>query len=157
MTVVRTFAVIIFLFLIPLHAQAAVQGFARLSLVEGNVQLRSEGDADWLPAAVNTPLIEGDSVWCPAGSRAEVQLADGSVVRLDGRTSLEVVDLETDFSRMYLGMGCAGFFVPPLPHDLTILYDHAANRRVGGCFPDAAAGKGDDEVFDFPATDGIKA
>ncbi|HEY6008919.1 MAG TPA: FecR family protein, partial [Geobacteraceae bacterium] len=105
MTVVRTFAVIIFLFLIPLHAQAAVQGFARLSLVEGNVQLRSEGDADWLPAAVNTPLIEGDSVWCPAGSRAEVQLADGSVVRLDGRTSLEVVDLEADFSRMYLGMG----------------------------------------------------
>jgi hypothetical protein len=67
--------------------------------------MKGEGDTEWLPAAANTPLVEGDSVWCPGGSRAEVELADGSVVRLDGRTNIDIIDLGEDFSRFHVGMG----------------------------------------------------
>lgn len=95
------------LLLLPLNLLASEQGFARLRLIEGDVQVRSADSDDWVPAAVNTPLYEGDSVWTPKGSRTEIQLRDGGVIRLDARSSLNVLKVESDFLQFNLAMGRA--------------------------------------------------
>src|SRR5512139_331018 len=96
--------VVICLLLLPAGLRAH-EGYGRISLVQGEVQLRGADDPDWLPAAINTPLAEGDSVWCPPGARVEIQLRTGARLRLDGRSALEVVELADDFQQFFLAMG----------------------------------------------------
>ena len=90
---------------LPAFSHAAQPGFARISLIDGEALIRTEESPEWLPAAVNTPLYEGDSVWSPEGSRVEVQLQNGSRLRLNERSSLDVLVLETDAQQFNLGMG----------------------------------------------------
>jgi len=75
---------------LPTWSLAAAIGPARVSYLNGDTLFRSPDDDDWLPASVNTPLDEGDAVWCPDDSRAEIQLPDGTVVRLDGGSQLDL-------------------------------------------------------------------
>ena len=107
MRLLRMMVTLLLLLLLPPSLFAAEQGFARLSLIEGDVQVRVADSDDWLPAATNTPLYEGDGVWTPGGSRAEVQLKDGSVIRLDARSALNVLKVERDFLQFNLAMGRA--------------------------------------------------
>jgi hypothetical protein len=102
---IKTMVMLLVLFILPLPVYADQQGFARLSLTEGDVQIRVADTDDWLPAAVNTPLYEGDSVWTPAGSRTELQLQDGSVIRLDARSSLSILKVDDEYLQFHLGMG----------------------------------------------------
>jgi hypothetical protein len=90
---------------LPAVSQAASHGFARISLIQGDVQVRNEDVDDWVPAALNTPLREGDSVWCPEDARAELQFRDGTVVRLDRRSALDIVSLDDDLMQFHQGMG----------------------------------------------------
>lgn len=78
---------------------------ARLSLVQGDIMFRTPDADDWEPASVNTPLDEGDSVWCPEGGRTEIQLADGSIVRLDGGSQLNLLVNEDGFIHLNLASG----------------------------------------------------
>lgn len=91
--------------LVPVVAAAAVPGFARISMVQGEVQVRAEEDEEWLSAGVNSPLEEGDSVWAPAGSRVEIQFRNGTTLRLEGRTILDMVDIELDQQRVHVTSG----------------------------------------------------
>ena len=43
---------------------------ARLNLVQGEVSFREAGGSDWMEAAVNRPLVGGDSLWVTGGGRA---------------------------------------------------------------------------------------
>ena len=76
-------------FLLPVYAQSAPLGSVRISLLEGDVQMRTAEAGDWLPAAVNTPLDEGDELWVPDGGRMEFQLNTGTSVRLDQNSALQ--------------------------------------------------------------------
>lgn len=89
----------------PSWALAGVISPARVHLQVGDTYFRSPGDDDWLPAAINTPLDEGDSVWCPEGSRLEIQLSDGSLVRIDGGSGLDLLAVEEGFTQMHLSSG----------------------------------------------------
>lgn len=59
----------------------------RLSFVEGTVTLLRPGTTEWANAAVNTPLEEGFQLLTDKASFAEVQLENGSTVRV-GELSL---------------------------------------------------------------------
>lgn len=109
MRYLRTLALTLAVILLPALSRASLNGFARISLLEGDVQIRSEDTSEWFPASINTPLNEGDSIWCPVGGRAEIQLRNGSFVRLDQQTSLDVLALADDFQQFHLGMGHAYF------------------------------------------------
>jgi len=89
----------------PSWALAGVISPARIRLQVGDVYFRTPGDNDWLPVAVNTPLDEGDSVWCPDGSRLEIQLSDGSLVRLDGGSTMEMLAVEDGFTQIHISSG----------------------------------------------------
>lgn len=99
--------VLTFIFLIPAFVHAAPLENGRISLVEGDVQIYTQDAADWLPASINMPLQEWDRIWVPAGGRVELQLRDGSLVRLNGGSSLDIVALEGNSFRFYLNAGRA--------------------------------------------------
>ena len=90
---------------IPALSIAGIIGPARVLLVDGDVMFHSPDAEDWLPAAVNTPLDESDALWTPAGSRTEIQLADGTVVRLDGGSQLDLIAVEDGFTHLHLASG----------------------------------------------------
>jgi len=87
------------------YALASVIEPARVSLVYGDVMFRTPDADEWEPALINTPLDEGDEFWCPDGTKAEIQLPDGSIVRLDGGSQLNLLANETDFIQLHLASG----------------------------------------------------
>ncbi len=69
--------------------------YARLLYYEGGISLRRAADMD-LPAAevnVNAPLVPGDEIWTGDDGRAEIQLADGSLLRLGASARLNLMNL----------------------------------------------------------------
>ena len=78
---------------------------ARLKYLDGEVLFRTPDASDWSAASINTPLDEGDTVWCPDGTKAELQLPDGSMVRLDGGSQLNILANEEKFIHLNLASG----------------------------------------------------
>ena len=107
MKILRITSIVLALFILPALAVADGLGNARLSLIDGDVQIRMADTPDWIPASINMPLQGGDSIWVPDRGRAEVQLFSGSQVRLDERSSLEILNLGNDSSQFYLSVGSA--------------------------------------------------
>ena len=82
----------VFIFL-PTLSYPATLGSLRVSLIEGDVQINTEDTGDWVPASINMPLKDGDRIWVPEGGRAELQLRDGTALRLDEKTALDILSL----------------------------------------------------------------
>lgn len=59
--------------------------------VEGVVELAESGSGQRMEAAVNTPLIEGDTLRTGASGKAELFLKDGSVVRVGRNSELRII------------------------------------------------------------------
>lgn len=93
------------LILLPALSYPATLGYLRISLIEGDVQVNTEDTGDWVPASINMPLKDGDRIWVPEGGRAELQLRDGTALRLDERSGLDILTLEQDSYQFYLPEG----------------------------------------------------
>ncbi|MCX8117387.1 MAG: FecR domain-containing protein [Desulfobacterota bacterium] len=81
---------------LPVFSYASSLGQMHISLLEGDVQIQTEETGDWVPASINMPLKEGDRIWVPTGGRLEARLRDGTAIRLDERTGLDILTLEKD-------------------------------------------------------------
>lgn len=99
--------IIISLFLLPTIAYSSTLGSSRISLIQGDVQVQTEDTREWVPASINMPLVEGDRIWVPEGGRTEVQLRDGTFLRLDENSALEILIVEKDSFQFYLTEGRA--------------------------------------------------
>lgn len=95
----------LFIAIPPSWSLAGVISPARVHQQVGDAYFRTPSDTDWLPVAINTPLDEGDSVWCPDGSRLEIQLNDGSLIRIDGGSTMEMLAVEEGFTQIHLSAG----------------------------------------------------
>jgi hypothetical protein len=93
------------LFLFPVFTYSQNLGELRISLIDGDVQIRTEDTGDWVPASINMPLREGDRIWVPEGGKTELQLSDGTYLRLSGKSALEILTLDQDSSQFYLNEG----------------------------------------------------
>jgi hypothetical protein len=69
---------------------------ARLSYVEGSVQLSQGNQILADPALVNTPLFEGTEIAAKEDGKAEIQFDDGSVARISPNSSLKIAVLRQD-------------------------------------------------------------
>ncbi len=69
---------------------------ARLSDVEGDVQLTQGSQILANPALANTPLFEGVKITTREDGRAEVQFDDGSVARVSPNSSLKIAVLRQE-------------------------------------------------------------
>lgn len=95
------------LFVPPLALASADPGELRISLIRGDVQVQTEDFGAWVPASINMPLMETDRVWVPEGGLAELSLEDGTRLRLDQNSSLDVLDLDSDTFHFELESGRA--------------------------------------------------
>ena len=123
--------------LIPLRSSQASLGDIHVNYLEGDVQIRSAEAAAWIPAAMNMPVEEGEAIWVPEGDRAAILVRDGTVVRLDEYSSLEIPVAERDSVQLYLPLGHAyinfsgregSFLQIDTPVATTRVYDRARFR-----------------------------
>src|SRR5512136_1429231 len=89
----------------PAYSSGSTLGSLRISLIEGDVQVRTEDTGEWVPASINMPLTDGDRLWVPEGGRTELQLREGTFLRLDENSALEILTVEKDSFQVYLTEG----------------------------------------------------
>jgi hypothetical protein len=94
---------IMLLFIAPVACMADT--FARVSYIEGDVQVRFADSDEWEPASLNMPVSEGDSVWTSADGRFELQLPNGAVARFDRQSQLDLVTLTESYHQLHLESG----------------------------------------------------
>ncbi|MDA8098015.1 MAG: hypothetical protein M0042_00150 [Nitrospiraceae bacterium] len=100
---VLRFCVLLILLLWP--APATAEGMARLSYLEGGVQVLVQDTTDWTNALINIPLASGDRLWVPENGRAEVQLTGGVFARANGSTAFDMLTLRGDAAQFYVDRG----------------------------------------------------
>jgi len=90
--------------------------------IEGVVELGEGGSGQWLEAAVNTPLVGGDTVRTAVSGKAELFLKDGSAVRVGKNTLLKIVAVEPKGVHFKLDKGEA-YVVARGSKDVPIFFD----------------------------------
>lgn len=107
MKLVKFLTLLFILFFIPAYSFPSSLEFMQISLMDGDVQIRTEDTEEWVPASINMPLRDGDRIWVPEGGKLELRLRDGTYLRLDERSALEVLTLDKDSFQFYLTEGHA--------------------------------------------------
>jgi hypothetical protein len=107
MKILKWMVLMVFVIFLPTLSHPATLGSLRVSLIEGDVQIQTEDTGDWVPASINMPLKGGDRIWVPEGGRMELQLIDGTVLRLDEKTGLDILTMDKDSYQFYLPEGRA--------------------------------------------------
>src|SRR5437016_1460967 len=87
------------------------QPVARLSVISGDVSVRRGDSGEWIAAALNAPLMAGDSIAVPAGGSAELQLDYANFVRIGGDSELRIADLETGRNQIQVARGLVTYRV----------------------------------------------
>jgi Family of unknown function (DUF6600)/FecR protein len=96
---------------------------ARLSLVEGAVSYQRGDYEDWMPAALNVPFVWGDRLYADRGSRAELQISGGSMIRIGGDTELAALNLSEGVKQFKIGIGTVSVHVRSLDPDEVYEFD----------------------------------
>jgi hypothetical protein len=84
---------------------------ARISLVQGSVSTLRGDSKDWIAATANAPLTRGDVIATGPTSRAEIQLDDANVLRLDQTSEAQVADLTRRHILVQVASGLVNFEV----------------------------------------------
>src|SRR5207248_2269357 len=81
------------------------QAVARLSVINGDASVRRGDSGDWVAAALNAPLMAGDSVSVPPGGSAELQLDYANFVRIAGDSEIRIAALENGRNQIQVAKG----------------------------------------------------
>ncbi len=128
--------ILLILILLPSLASANLD-VLHFSHIEGDVQIQTEDTSEWVPASINTPLYAGDRIWVPDGSRAEVFVRDGSIMRLNGGSSLDILSVDRQSIQAFLNQGRVyvnfrgrgdNFLQLDTPHSSSRVYKRAVFR-----------------------------
>src|SRR5690349_17575467 len=65
----------------------------RMTLAQGDVQVNPNTGVGWQQAIQNMPVPAGSRVWVARNSRAEIELEDGSSIRLLGPAEIVLAQL----------------------------------------------------------------
>ena len=91
------YLVLLAMLLFPAVAFSEDLGLMRLSLIQGDVQaIIQNSPTDWEPAAINMPLNDGDRIWVPEEGRTEIQVRGGVYVRVDEKSSIDIITVNAD-------------------------------------------------------------
>ncbi len=80
-------------------------GVARISIAQGDVNVRRGDTGQLEAAAINAPLMASDHLQTSPGSRAEVELDYGNLIRLGPNTDVGFATLQYHRYQMQLGAG----------------------------------------------------
>jgi hypothetical protein len=87
------------------------RGVARISIVQGVVNVKRGDSGEVVAAAQNAPLMTQDHLETADGSRSEIQFDAGNLVRLAPNTELALADVERGRYQMQLATGTIIFRV----------------------------------------------
>ena len=79
----------------------------RISLIDGEANLKRHENQDWERVRLNYPLVEGDTLATGKDSRAEIQIDARNFVRLTANTVLRIVTLRDEGIAMSVVEGTA--------------------------------------------------
>ncbi|MDI6739828.1 MAG: FecR family protein [Candidatus Edwardsbacteria bacterium] len=69
---------------------------AKVTYYMGDFRIQEPGRDDWKKAVINEALTSGNKVKTQDQSRGEVAFADGSIIRIDANSNLDIVALKKD-------------------------------------------------------------
>ncbi|MEO8249357.1 MAG: DUF6600 domain-containing protein, partial [Burkholderiales bacterium] len=78
------------------------------------ISFAAEGSTEWSAAPYNRPLTDGDRLWTDGRARAELDTGN-ALVRMDGRTSLILTEVDDDAVQLNLTQGTLSFRIGALP------------------------------------------
>lgn len=78
---------------------------ARITEIEGEVEVLFSGTTFWVAVTEEAPLEEGDAVKTGEGSRVEIGTPEGTVVSLEEKSSLTLQDLKPQNTRLRFSLG----------------------------------------------------
>lgn len=88
-----------YIFLIMLFLMTAVfaqkQNSAKIKFVIGNVQRLPANQTSWIRAKINGKVFEGDRIKTAPSSRVEIEMPDGSKLRIDQSTIFDIKEIKT--------------------------------------------------------------
>jgi hypothetical protein len=142
MKIIKSMLIATVLLLVPVCAFSSNLGYMRISLIEGDVQVKTPEADDWGPASINGPLEEGDQVWVPEDGRVELQLNTGTYIRLDQNSALQILSMDKDSSQFNLSQGYA-----------YVYYDVPGGSAIQVDTPDASTRAFNRAIFRIDATD----
>ena len=121
-------------YLFPTIAAAEMDDFwvGKVVSVQGSVQARRAGAAEWVPVRLNDTYGFGDMIQVQEQSRASVVLRNEAILRLDQKTTItfSASEQEEETSLLDLLNGAAHFF-SPTPRKLKVTTPFV-NAAVGG-------------------------
>lgn len=103
----KAILIISLLFLLPSYSNSSDLGALRTNLIHGDVRLMPDTSYEWLSASLNMPLREGDKLWVPESGRLEIQINDGSFLRLDEGAFLRIIRISSSIMHFELRDGRA--------------------------------------------------
>lgn len=74
-------------------AQAEGPAHGRISYDADGTYIQGKEDTEWAHASLNTLVLTGDSLWVDQDSTSELELADGSYLRMAHQANIEVLSL----------------------------------------------------------------
>jgi hypothetical protein len=87
------------------------RGVARISLLNGEVNVQRGDSGDWVAAAVNAPVMAQDRITTGGTSRAEVQFDWANMLRIGSNAEISVAQLEYKRYMLQLARGTVTFRV----------------------------------------------
>lgn len=87
------------------------RGVARISLMNGEVNVRRGDSGEWVAGVINAPLLTDDRIATAPNSRAEVQFDAANMLRLGGNAEIHLTQLEANRYQMELARGTVTFRV----------------------------------------------
>lgn len=76
----------------------------RLDFTEGQASIANSGNAEWLPANSNQPLLAGDTLFIHPGARAEMHLGSHAL-RINGNSALQILAIDDEQAQVQLNQG----------------------------------------------------
>ena len=86
-------------------------GVARVSLMHGDVSAQRGDTGDWAAAALNQPVVTGDSISTGDRSRAEIQLDRADILRLGNNSQVKLATLTRTQLQVQVGQGLVYYSV----------------------------------------------
>lgn len=94
----------------PMSAQADLSpGVARVSLIHGDVSTQRGDSGDWAAAALNQPVVSGDTISTGDRSRAEAQLDYANIVRLGDESQVKIATLTRTQIQVQISRGLVDY------------------------------------------------
>lgn len=78
---------------------------ARISYIQGDVQIKRLGENDWENASLNVPLVEGDEIATSGNAKVEIQFDSQNFLRLAENSFLKITTLRDEGIAISLNEG----------------------------------------------------